>query len=138
MQTSLPPNRQAKERHQETQLRRELQKRIRSRGKRRACTVRAANAAEQRIRSAKFACASLPAEKAERRLRPSAGRGVSHAQLAGRSETARKPSICSNRESGSTGRKAWSRSTACFAGPESWRTDSPQIADPTGQRSPLR
>src|SRR5258708_12557575 len=114
MQTSLPPNRQAKERHQETKLRRELQERIRSGGKRRACIVRAANAAEQRIRSAKFACASLPAEKAERRQRPSAGHGVSHAQLAGRSETARKPSICSNLRSGSTGRKASSPTPACY------------------------
>src|SRR4029077_3150245 len=138
MQTSLPPNRQAQERHQETQLRRELQKRIRSGEKRRACIVQAANAAEQRIRSAKFACASLPAEKAECRQRPSAGRGVSHAQLAGRLETALKPFLCSNHGSDWTDRKAWSRSTACSADPESWPIDSPQIADPTGQRSPVR
>src|SRR5882724_3428679 len=46
MHTSLPPNRQAEERHQETQLRRELQKRIRLGGKRRAYTTRVENAAE--------------------------------------------------------------------------------------------
>src|SRR5882724_10758081 len=46
MRTSLPPNRQAEERHQETQLRREFQKRIRLGGKRRAYTTRVENAAE--------------------------------------------------------------------------------------------
>src|SRR5258707_12545413 len=39
MHTSLPPNRQIKERHQETQPRRQLQKRIRSGRKNEECTV---------------------------------------------------------------------------------------------------
>src|SRR5258707_4734759 len=39
MHTSLPPNRQIKERHKETQPRRQLQKRIRSGRKNEECTV---------------------------------------------------------------------------------------------------
>ena len=53
-----------------------------------------------------------------------------------RGEIARKPSICSSRESGSTGHRAWNRSTACFADPWSWRTYSRRTAKAGSRRPP--
>src|SRR5258707_10236377 len=71
MHTSLPPNRQAEERHQETQLRKELQKRIRSGGKHRACIVRAANAVEPGIPKERLQFAVLLVAKEENQRKQS-------------------------------------------------------------------
>ena len=77
MHTSLPPNRPAEERHQESLLRRELQKRIRSGGKRRACIVRAANAAEPGIPKEMLQFAELLVAKQENQPRQSAAHETS-------------------------------------------------------------
>ena len=138
MHTSLPPNRHAEERHQETLPRRELQKRIRSGGKRGVCTVRVVNAEEPRTRTEKFACTGLVGTARERSRSPSPAHEASPVEQEARSVTALKPFPCSNHGSDWTDRRAWSRNTAYSAGPESWQTYNPQIADPAGQRSPLR
>src|SRR6266481_5106592 len=135
MHTSLPPNRQAEERHQETQLRRELQKRIRLGGRSRACITREANAAEPQNQDGTVLDTNSPGWMPEFLKPQSRSHGASHAQPAGRSLTALKPFLCSNHGSDRTDRTAWSHSTGCSAGPASLRTCSPQIASPTRQQS---
>jgi hypothetical protein len=117
---------------------RKVQERIRLGGRNEACTVREANAREPRIQREAVRKAPRPAVSARYPPHPLLVDAVSPEPREAHSETARKPSICSSRESGSTGHRAWRRSTACSAGPASSRTYSPQIASPTSQQSTQR
>jgi len=135
MQTSLPPNRRAKERHQETQLRRELQKRIRSGGKRRACTVPVVNAAEPRNPSEKLPSMASPEVTQEDPSRPSQAHRAPHERLATRLAIETKPCPCSSRGSDWTGSRAWNHSTSYSADHVSLQTCSPRTAK-AGSRQP--
>ena len=113
-----------------------VERRIRSRGKREGCRAQEVNAAKPQNPSEMLRCTALPAVKRERPRRPSMAHEESRAQRAARSEIARKPYPCSNRDSDWTGRRAWNRSTAYSVGPGSSRTSSPQIAGLTERPRP--
>src|SRR5580704_1459714 len=105
---------------------RTAEQRSRSGGKSEGCTVREENVSEPRNPSEKLRGKLLAAVKQEYRSPPSRALGASRARQAERSETARKPYSCSNRDSDWTDRRAWSRSTSYSLGLASLRTCSPQ------------
>src|SRR5437879_6112164 len=115
---------------------RTVRERIRSGGRNEACTVREENAVEPRIQCETLRKSPTPAVPARYPPHPSPADAVSREPQEAHLETARKPSICSSRDSGSTGHRAWNRSTAYSAGPRSLRTNNPQIAAPTEREQP--
>jgi len=113
-----------------------VEQRIRSGGKSEGCKAREVNASERRNPSEILRGTSRPAVIQEYRSQPSREHGTLRGKQGAHSETVRKPCPCSNRDSDWMDRRAWNRSTACFAGLASSRTRSPQIAGPIRRLTP--
>lgn len=104
--------------------RRTVQERIRSGKKNGGCRAQEENAGEPSKRKGPPRKIEEFEEKARHPQQTAPAHATKRERWAKRLATEKRPSTCSSRDAGSTGRTAWNRSTACSADPVPWPTYS--------------